>query len=701
MTTPENAVLAQIQRRTVREQPAGDGMVGASSPDSFVLNMATVADNLSPWGAAPKVRDQQLRAFWHTEPILASAVYAISIRNAAFRWTLEGPELTVAAVQDMLHRSELGDGWQAMITKVCVDLFTQDNGAFIEVIRQTDKADSPVIGLTHLDAFRCWRTANREYPVIYTDRKNIQHKLEPHQVLLITEFPTPVEKMNGMQYCAVTRVLRAAQLLRDISVLQREKVSGLAPTSVHLVGGVSSQAISDALAIHNQTQLEKGMTRYVIPAIIASLDPNAAVSSATLDLKNLPDGFDFEESMRWYINQLALGFGADYQDFAPLPGRNLGSSTQSMILHEKSRGRGPAFFMTKIEQLFNFHGIMPRNVTFRYDEPDIMADLDKAALETEVTNWVNDSVESTVLTPQAGRQILLDKGLISEELFNSLSDDGDLTTDVVADADVPIENKAAHRRRRKPKKDEDDDKKASHDEGEALATNVADFGETERLASEDKMADDVAVMLTATLNDFKRSIGVKSLNLFAHSRVLGRKQEDPEAVIGAAKFWDDFRARATVTMEPLVRSGMLLAVEQNVDLGLAIDFDLVNEQVLAQSRTFTNRWWEQLSTSTRKQLRTAIVNWQEAGLGKAGLPDLVDAITPTFGKTRAQVIATTEVTQIFDAGDLIAHKAAGIEIEEWQTARDSRVDDEICKPLDGQRFPIDAGPRPVKGTHIG
>ena len=107
-----------------------------------------------------------------------------------------------------------------------------------------------------------------------------------------------------------------------------------------------------------------------------------------------------------------------------------------------------------------------------------------------------------------------------------------------------------------------------------------------------------------------------------------------------------------------------------------------------------------ISQTTRSNLNKAVVGWQESGLGSRGFPDLVKAIEPMFGATRAQRIATTEVTRIFDEGNKLAHESAGIEQEEWQTAKDLRVDD-ICRPLDGQQFPTNGGPRPVTDTHIG
>ncbi len=165
-------------------------------------------------------------------------------------------------------------------------------------------------------------------------------------------------------------------------------------------------------------------------------------------------------------------------------------------------------------------------------------------------------------------------------------------------------------------------------------------------------------------------------------------------------FWEDFRTRVVIVATDNARKGALAAAQLNLDLGLAVDMDLVNQSVLDFSRRYSNEWWQQVSQTTRSNFTKAVVNWQESGLGRRGLPSLTEAIEPMFGKTRASLIAANESTIIFDQGNFLAHKSAGIEVEEWQTAEDASVDD-ICRPLNGQRFPIDGGPRPVTGTHIG
>jgi SPP1 gp7 family putative phage head morphogenesis protein len=697
-------------QRSIQVQPrVNEGDPGGGVMDSLVIGLATAADEMVPWGRTPALRDRQLRDFWPTEPILASAVYSLAIRNAAFSWSLEGPELTVEAVQDMLVQADLGAGWQSFTSKLSVDVMTQDNGGFIETIRERDAPDAPVLGIAHLDSSRCTRTGNAEIPVIYQDLRGAYHQLKRHQVVTVAELPSPVESMRGMQLCAVSRVLRAAQYLRDIGVYQREKVGGNNPNAIHLVSGVPSQQITDSMQTHKDNQAAKGMQRFIIPLVLGSIDPSATVSVATIDLKTLPDGFDLDDSMRWYINQLALGFGVDYQDFAPLPGRGIGSSTEALVLHMKSRGKGPGFWMKMLEYTFNFHGLIPQNVTFSYDEQDVEADLEEAELKKIQADTIEALIMSGTLDPQAGRQLLLDSGSISEETFDRLSESGDATPAVTVQDVEPAENKSispaalmkeSHRARRRRMRQRP--RKRSKAE-EQPTDERADFAEVERLALEDEIVvamDGVLARASARARAIMGLADVEAAKRAWFTAAILRRKQTPDDIIGDEIFWRAFRDDAVDTMAPFARQGVLEAVEANIAIGVGVDMQLVNQQVLEFTAAYTDEWWALLEGSSQAQLRTAISSWQQGGLGTRGFPDLVKAIESTFGRNRARRIAVTEATKIFDAGNKIAHEAGGINEEEWQTSRDDRVDG-ICSRLDEERFPINAGPRPVTGTHIG
>ena len=654
----------------------------------LVLQIASVADDILPWGHDQIRRDFQLRSFWPTESILASAIYSIVARNAAFSWTLEGPRRTVTAVQDILHMADGGDGWQAFVVKVCTDLLTQDNGAFIEIIRSGAGENAPVIGIAHLDAGRCRRTGVPDYPVVYTDRWGVQHKLRPWQVVRWAEFPSPVESMNGVGLCAVSRVLRFAQVLRDIAIYHREKVGGRNPGALYLVSGVTTQMIQDAVTGRQSNADAAGIARFVLPVVIGSLDPTATVKVDKIDLAALPDGFDFDVMMRWYITQLAMGFGADYQDFAPMSLGGLGSSAQSLVLHMKSRGKGPALFMKAMEYRLNFHGVLPKNVTFKYDEQDAAGDLEQAELRKARAEARKLDIESGVLTPEAGRQQMLDDGDLSPEVFDAMQTQPDLTQDVTAD---------------------DNDRREADTGGPGSATagepaqgakaeaEASDFAEEERTAWEAEYRDVMERALRRAFAPLRRDI-LDAASVKALGFMLGKKDEqDVARAVGDAferpTWWQEFRLLMLEQAAPTFQLVALGAAEFNATLGLPVNMDVVNQRVLDVTRAYTDTWWGEIEPATRNAMRTALTNWQEGGLGSRGLPDLVDALEPWFGEARAERIAVTEVTRMFRIGSMLAYEDAGIERVQFQTVRSEGVCP-ICRPLDGNVYTLNDAPKP-------
>lgn len=406
---PDNALKHTIQKTPNYETTPGAG--------TLILQLATVADDIQPWGRVPTLRDRQLREFWPTEPFIAGALRTVAMSYSTFSWKVDGPPRTAQTVQDMLHAANLGKGWLNWSFKTIIDLKTQDNGAFTEIIRTGDSDTAPVIGINHLDAARCRRTGDLETPVIYTDREGFEHRMKWYQVMTWEDLPSPVETMNGMQYSSVTCALRAAQILRDISIYKREKIGGRGPSSLHMVSGVSQTRIDDQFKLDHEKADNQGLARFMMPVVLASLDPNATVSHVEIAMKSLPDGFDEDVVMRWYIAELAMAFGADYQDFAPLPGNGLGQGQQSKVLANKARGRGPATWIKLVEHKFNFHGIMPRSCTFSYDEKDSADEL--ATEEVREKKYARYSAMKAM-------------GIPNEVIYQRMVDEGELTEDELA-----------------------------------------------------------------------------------------------------------------------------------------------------------------------------------------------------------------------------------------------------------------------------
>jgi hypothetical protein len=420
-------IMARISSPPAYPQEAFENSVidyptAKNSNASLTFMFADVAERITPWGLNTKLRDSQLRKFWPTENMLAGAVASVCMRNSAFDFKIEARTVIAKKAAEFVLHNAISPGgvrgWQPFISAITNDLMTQDNGAHFEIIRADNNSPtSPCVGISHLDSNSCTRTGDPKYPVVYEDRNGKFHKLAWWQVVSISDLPSPIEKMNGVGLCAVSRVLRAAEILKDLSQYKSEKISGRFARAIHIVGGVGRSDLDDIQTRDNERADNMGLKRFIMPMILASLDPEKPVSHVEIPLASLPDGFNLDVELKWYIAELALGFGVDYQDFAPLPGGNLGTSTQSEVLHRKSRGKGPAWFMETIEDIFEWYGIFPRGVEFEFEDQDLVADKEKAMLSEIRARERALRVRSGEITPEVSRRIALrNNDLIEEDI---------------------------------------------------------------------------------------------------------------------------------------------------------------------------------------------------------------------------------------------------------------------------------------------
>lgn len=427
---PRQAIAASVEEKplSIHQGPGGG--------QSFVMWMATIADIFTPWGTDVVGRDRQLRDWWPTETILSSAIYSVAMSNAGLEWKLEGPPQTTKQVQQILNMANFGKGWAHFVKKISTDLYTQDNGAFFEILRASNSPSAPILGIRSLEAGRCTRTGDPMIPVIYTNTRAEQHKMPWYSVIVLEEFPSPIETMYDVQYCAVSRVLRMAQIMRDIAIYKGEKVGGRNTEAIHIVGGVKQSDITDVRDRMGYQADNQHMARYLEPIVIGSLDPQTAPSSVTINLKSLPDAFNLDEELRWYISQIALGFGRDYQDFAPLPRGNMGSGQQSEMLHLKSKGKGRASFMDLMTHAMN-NFVLPRTVEFEYVIEDVEHEKTKAEVSKFRAEERSVRILSGEIDPMIARQIAQEDGDLDIR-YLELMGEQDLTPDMMlAESEKP------------------------------------------------------------------------------------------------------------------------------------------------------------------------------------------------------------------------------------------------------------------------
>lgn len=418
ITNGQKAV-EEIETATgVIDRPHQRGRNVPSLENTLIWAVSQATQEFEPWGRRPKKRDAQLKSFFPTESLFSSALGQVTARNSAFSWQIEGASRTQASTQKILQNVDAGDGWIDFIAKLSQDLYTQDHGAAAEIVREPDEPTGSLVALNHLDISRIWHTGDPENPAIYEDRKHIFHLLKWWQIAKFTELPTPIETLYGLQICALSRLLLAAQITKSIAIYKYEKTSGRHAKALHLVKGFTTNQLQDALTRLQDNADAAGFLRYVQPMMIGSHDPKADIGHDIIELAMLPDGFSEEDSFKHYIAQIAMAFLSDYQEFAPLPGGNLGTSSQSEVLHQKMRGKGPALFMKMFTHAMNTR-ILPDNVEFSFAEPDLGAEAEEAEVKKLRAEGLKLLVEAFIISPQEARQLLADEGDLPEEMLQN------------------------------------------------------------------------------------------------------------------------------------------------------------------------------------------------------------------------------------------------------------------------------------------
>jgi SPP1 gp7 family putative phage head morphogenesis protein len=168
---------------------------------------------------------------------------------------------------------------------------------------------------------------------------------------------------------------------------------------------------------------------------------------------------------------------------------------------------------------------------------------------------------------------------------------------------------------------------------------------------------------------------------------------------------DDFPRWAREDLENALKRGaseaelmdaLRRALIESVDLGVSVavaqlggigfDWTLANDDARRWADQYVGQLIRDIDATTSERVRRSVAAWIENG---EPLDALIDELTPIFGRRRAELIASTEVTRAYAEGNRQAYKASGVvQRWEWRTAEDELVCP-ICGPLAGATVQID------------
>lgn len=425
--------ILDLQRHSVtRDDHMPNGAWNIIVGPTTLFGSAT--PGLPPYGA--RERDLALTLTPHMEDMWAAAVYKAKTKTAALGWevsdTQESQQRVRRAQQLLLHFD--GKRYVPGFSKVLDDFLLTDNGTFVEVVRATAGAGSRIIGLMHLDSLRCWRTGDARYPVLYRDYQGKEHVLRAHQVLDFVDEPSARVELRGIGRCAATRAFKTITKLAAVETYFREKITGDRNLAIHIVNGINSEQLRDAITTGREDATRRGFVHYRGSLVIPAMKMDADLQVVTIPLAEVPDGFSVTDERDDAYLRYANALGIPAQMIKPLSGQGLGTGTQTIILDEEAEGVGMAAFRDDWKHALNEY-VFPESTTFAWNNTH---DLRDQKAEAEIKRLRADTRQIQIndgeISPAMSRQMAVDDGDLPRELVADVTTGGQL-----GDGDKPIE----------------------------------------------------------------------------------------------------------------------------------------------------------------------------------------------------------------------------------------------------------------------
>lgn len=358
------------------------------------------------------VRDKFLSLTPRADAQWGCAIGVGVTKVASLAWDVKSEvALRSKKARELLHNADSATGnggWVQYMAKQVRDYTCTNNGCVTEIVRKTRAYGSQIVAINHLPSVRCRRTGDPDRPFIYQDRHGQEHVLRWWQVMYFSDMPDPDEDTFGGGLCAAERAYPQIIKMAAIENFVYEKVSASRPLAIHIISGLRTEQLEDAIKNAEQQQVEEGMLSYMGAVVLASIKPDSPPGLVTIPLAELPDGFDASQERSRSDLVYANALGLDLQDITPLSNTPFGTGQQSRTLHEKAKGKGLMMF----RQAF-IHGmnrlVLDDKTKFLFTERDL-EDRRKGALVSQLRTKVAESrIKSGITSPEEERQLLVDE----------------------------------------------------------------------------------------------------------------------------------------------------------------------------------------------------------------------------------------------------------------------------------------------------
>lgn len=383
-----------------------------------------IGSTLPPWWSAS--RDIKLRQFVHASDHVSGVTNSMICKVCSIPFAVIPKDKTIdrhvaqaeERTDNLVNASEFYRGWNVLMAKGLFDYYCTDNGLFLQVLG-SGPSDGPIIGwpfgLAHLDSAHCLRTSNPEFPVIYTNTVGKRYKIHYTRVIEMSSMPSSDVAMNGVGFCATSRMVNVAQSLIDIAVYEQEKM-GSRPPRILLYGSyISGKQILEAFQAANIQMSQEQLTRYA--RVIAVGNPNREMKLDKLDLASVPDGFNKDQSTKLAMAVMALAHGVAFREFFPATITGA-TKADAEVQHNDAKDKW-AEVIQRLQRQLN-QKFLPPHLEFKFDYRNGEDNQLSATVMLTEAQAAEKNLTDGALTQRIQREVWLDKGLITQNQFEEM-----------------------------------------------------------------------------------------------------------------------------------------------------------------------------------------------------------------------------------------------------------------------------------------
>jgi hypothetical protein len=434
---PSNELALDAEKQSIQTLPDAKKQTGGMWGETLPLMFFGRMPFLPPWGS--RRREVFLRALYRHElnTLFQGAIMGLSKKVVSAPFEISGPKSGTSYFQDVLRAAQFGQGWRELWMRALLDYFRHDIGGFIEVIGPGNPMrpiKGRITGLAHLDAMHCYLTGDPQFPVIYRDGKGKSHTLHKSRVIRLIDMPDGDESIPGpVGLCAMSRA--AAIIQREILMNRYIEFSldDKPKPGILLMRNLTEKKFEEAVLkyLHEQNQDDNGPFGKVIP--LFGLQPEQPIEAESITFSEPPEKFDYRVyKVDIDVNEMALALGVDVQELWQLgsSGGQLGTSTQSEILNQKSRGKTFGDILKMIERSIN--DVLPLRYEFEFKWRDSQEDQEQATL---ASTWVGIANQLVELPPELRMRLLANQVEAIRDIV--LDENGEIIRLGDADADEP------------------------------------------------------------------------------------------------------------------------------------------------------------------------------------------------------------------------------------------------------------------------